>query len=424
MKNKWFLTLLLIIFVFSVSLTLIPNTYADTAMSINNKSDIVAGFTFDSTVEEGLVYCNPRGNRKQFLSDAMADSDSWVSKFGSITFNQFGQGFPYAGINEKGFCIIRILDESLNTNPEASIQSLQWIQFYLDHCSSVKQMIAEGIVPPSFEWFGSTHYFVIDSKNETAVIEFSNNETTIYSNLENTLPYSVLTETPYLEASESMDAISSVNKENRSALGRFQKTSILVDEWKNNSDGSLYLKAFDILLNAASGNTKWNVLFHISEKKVYFRTFAHDRVKIISLDDLNFSCDDPVKFWDINTTDNGNITDKFSHKHNNPEQSWEAINLFRISTSLKTTLSTSKMQMITVAPYSYDCDMEAAKTDSQRSQKYALVWLLITGLLAGLLFIAKGYQRHKEVVKNKKLLPKKEQPKNLYKKIKKNKKNG
>ena len=61
---------------------------------------------------------------------------SWVSQYGSITFNQYGKEFPTGGMNEKGLVVeLMWLDGTIYPQPDErpAIGVLQWIQYQLDN---------------------------------------------------------------------------------------------------------------------------------------------------------------------------------------------------------------------------------------------------------------------------------------------------
>jgi len=95
----------------------------------------------------GMVFINNSGTLKtghtwaQLTSvDMNAGSNiSWVSKYGSVTFNAFGRELPDGGMNEKGLFIWEMtggttFDEEAN-RPRLFMS--QWMQYQLDNFNSV-----------------------------------------------------------------------------------------------------------------------------------------------------------------------------------------------------------------------------------------------------------------------------------------------
>lgn len=63
----------------------------------------MSGRNYDWVTETGMVNTNLRGVVKTSL-DA-GKTIHWVSKYGSLIFNQYGKKFPAGGMNEKGLVV-------------------------------------------------------------------------------------------------------------------------------------------------------------------------------------------------------------------------------------------------------------------------------------------------------------------------------
>jgi choloylglycine hydrolase len=68
---------------------------ACTTFCLQNGTDLVFGKNYDWNVEDGLVFVNKRNVQKTAM-DGGDPAASWVSKYGSVTFNQFGREQPTA----------------------------------------------------------------------------------------------------------------------------------------------------------------------------------------------------------------------------------------------------------------------------------------------------------------------------------------
>jgi hypothetical protein len=161
---------------------------ACSAFSVKTKSGRVVGKTHEWFEKDGMVVLNQRNIQKRSL-DVFFDFFSllqnrekrkpgltWVSRFASLTFNQYGKEMPIGGVNEKGLVI-----ESLNYPAEATdlprkdkraaLNELEWIQYNLDLYSSVDEVwsdLEKVRVTPLAAYL---HYLICDRK-QCAVIEF------------------------------------------------------------------------------------------------------------------------------------------------------------------------------------------------------------------------------------------------------------
>jgi hypothetical protein len=77
-------------------------------------------------------------------------------------------------------------------------------------------------------------------------------------------------------------------------------------------DGSAVRYAFGTLTHVvAAPHTKWNIVYDIAKRKVYFRSAVSPAVKHLSLNAFDFACGAPLLMIDINAVVEGNIEKVF-----------------------------------------------------------------------------------------------------------------
>ncbi len=106
---------------------------------------MVFGRNYDWVTETGMVNTNLRGVLKSAFEIEKGKKLQWVSKYGSITFNQYGKEFPTGGMNEKGLVVeLMWLSESQFPKPDErpALDVLQWIQYQLDNCTNIEEVEA------------------------------------------------------------------------------------------------------------------------------------------------------------------------------------------------------------------------------------------------------------------------------------------
>ena len=116
------------------SFSFVFNGNTCTTFFLNKNGQLIFGRNYDWVTETGMVNTNLRGVQKTSLSKEK--TIQWISKYGSITFNQYGKEFPTGGMNEKGLVVeLMWLDESKFPSPDArlALNVLQWIQYDLDN---------------------------------------------------------------------------------------------------------------------------------------------------------------------------------------------------------------------------------------------------------------------------------------------------
>jgi len=106
---------------------------------------LVFGRNLDCFSGTGLIIVNPRNLEKAALIDPSEKPSKWVSKFGSITFNQIGRELPFGGINENGLVVEHMtLDNTVYPSKDNryAIGAFQWIRFELDNYSTIEEVIS------------------------------------------------------------------------------------------------------------------------------------------------------------------------------------------------------------------------------------------------------------------------------------------
>jgi len=103
-------------FKFSLFLSIILS-FSDKASpcsSVLLKSDtaVFVGKNYDRAVECGSSSINKRNISK--IAFKFNNPVRWTSRYGSITFNQYGQDFPNGGMNEQGLVIEALWLDILN----------------------------------------------------------------------------------------------------------------------------------------------------------------------------------------------------------------------------------------------------------------------------------------------------------------------
>jgi len=78
---------------------------ACTTFCLFNGKDLIFGRNYDFPIGYGHVVINKRGVVKSAMADAGEQAAQWTSKYGSLTFNQFGRDNPMGGMNEAGLIV-------------------------------------------------------------------------------------------------------------------------------------------------------------------------------------------------------------------------------------------------------------------------------------------------------------------------------
>src|SRR3954447_12341560 len=96
-----------------------PPADACTTFCLRKDSTAVFGKNYDWHFDDGLVLVNKRGVAKTAAPPPAGSPAQWTSRYGSVTFNQFGREFPNGGLNEAGLALeLMWLNETLYPAPD------------------------------------------------------------------------------------------------------------------------------------------------------------------------------------------------------------------------------------------------------------------------------------------------------------------
>jgi len=303
-------TLALVIIIYSH----VSCLHACTTFFINKNGQMVFGRNYDWVTDAGMICTNLKGLSKTSMQTENGETISWVSKYGSITFNQYGKEFPTGGMNEKGLVVeLMWLDETKypSADKRPAIGVLQWIQYQLDNCTTIAEVIAtDKELRISATGTTPLHYLIADAKGQAATIEFLNGKMVMHKG--NDLTFPVLTNNIYDESVKAHKN-SSVNGNN--SLERFSEACNMIQKLNsNNVTKPLIDYSFDILEEVAQGNfTKWSIVYDITNKTIHFKTNRFKQIKTVSFSAFDFNCSANSKVWDMNQTANGTINNLFEN---------------------------------------------------------------------------------------------------------------
>jgi penicillin V acylase-like amidase (Ntn superfamily) len=289
------------------------HTFACSTFLLSKDGKHFFGRNYDWVSGNGIVVVNSRGVQKTSFVSEGEKPVSWISKCGSITFNQFGKEFPHGGMNEKGLVVeLMWLDETVYPKEDSrgAMNELQWIQYQLDNCSSVEEVIAsQKQIRISRKNAVPLHFLVADALGNAATIEFINGEMMVHQ--DKTLPYPVLTNTPYSKAIKEAHA-NNMNVSGDNSVERFAKACRMLAQYhKDEIKQDPIDYSFSVLENVAQGDfTKWRIVYDLSNRTIHFVTAG--KKKNMSLSEFDFSCKREPLFIDINSKLEGNVSASFA----------------------------------------------------------------------------------------------------------------
>lgn len=280
----------------------------------------VFGKNYDWSVDDGLVIVNKRTVSK--TASGAQTALSWTSKYGSITFNQYGREFAHGGMNEAGLVVeLMWLEATQYPAPDErfGIDCLQWVQYQLDNFSTVAEVLASDAHIRINSHSVPLHYLVCDRTGACATIEFL--EGKMVAHMGDDLLVNVLTNNTYassvafLQQCEGFGGTQPIGN-SPGSLDRFARAANLVEQ---GAGADPVASAFDILANVAQGEwTKWSIVYDMTGEKIFYRTYANPEICSVDFAAFDFDCGSPVKILDINAKGANDVSVQFE------EYTWNA----------------------------------------------------------------------------------------------------
>ncbi len=291
-------------------------TQACTAFVMRGGGTILLAKNLDWAIGDGFVFANKRGMSKEAFSAGTASPLRWTSKYGSVTFNQFGREFPLGGMNEAGL-VIEELNAGEGCRPSESpltLNEFQWVQYHLDNHRSVKEVLKDDPRLRILPLLLRLHYLVLDRKGNAAVIECAGGKMTYYSG--DDLPVPVLSNNSYEESLRTLRLHrgfggNRVVSNGPESLERFVRAATLLEDYRLPAQRPLPDHAFTVLKSVEQNDTQWSIVYYLPRRLIFYKTRAHRRLKIISLDSLDFSCKSPGLMQPVDTEASRNLSRNF-----------------------------------------------------------------------------------------------------------------
>jgi penicillin V acylase-like amidase (Ntn superfamily) len=278
----------------------------------------IFGRNLDWVTSNGMVMVNSRGVSKTSFMPGGVKTISWIARHGSITFNQFGKEFPYGGMNERGL-VVELMWLNGTTYPapdnRAALNELQWIQYQLDNCATIEEVIAsDKTIRITNTETTPLHYLIADSTGKAATIEFINGKMVAHKGKE--LSYPVLTNTVYNEAVQRYDkekGNGNVNYDDNS-VKRFATACNMIRQFNTGTTTQDPIDySFSILNKVSQGSyTKWSIVYDITKREVYYSINGQQQRKQFSFRDFDFSCTGTTLAINLSADNTGVVSKYFT----------------------------------------------------------------------------------------------------------------
>lgn len=294
---------------------------ACTTFCLSDGENLVFGRNYDWHLDVGLVIVNKRNIAKRaLLLDPADEPAEWISKYGSVTFNQYGRELPCGGMNEAGLVLETMwLTGTAYPARDARPAVMAWVQYQLDTCATIEDVIASDkkirvttITPMP------VHFLGCDRDGNVATFEFLGGKLVCHNG--ETLPTPVLANDTYGKSLEHLKqhvgfgGSKKIPYGSRASLDRFVCAADRVREYPAFSAGSIVQYAFDILTSVKQGDsTKWMIVYDPRKMKIHYRTVSCRQTRTVDLSGCDFDTRTPVQVISINTVHTGLLNPHLYH---------------------------------------------------------------------------------------------------------------
>lgn len=278
---------------------------ACTSVCLAGPDHVVFGNNLDWFIDDALLVINKRNVRKRGAWGD--DPPEWISKYGSITTNPRGNGFPNRGMNEAGLVVGEMwLGATVYPDPDARpfVEIAQWIQYQLDTCATVAEVLATDKVLRIDKDGYKSHFLVCDATGACAAVEWLDGK--LCSHTGDVLKVKALVNSPYADCLARGDDPS----------GRFAKAASLLEDYASDEPVEY---VFSILRATRQNHTCWHLVFDVRNLRLHYVTQRNPVVRSVCLRDFDLSCDEPTRILDINAHGTGDVAGRFvpfAHEEN------------------------------------------------------------------------------------------------------------
>lgn len=272
--------------------------FACTSFSIANNGRVLVGYNYDWHLGDGLMFVNKRGLSKTSTVGAPNTAASWISKYGSVTFNQYGRDNPMGGVNEAGLVVQQMWQDAVrypghDNRPATGV--LEWMQLQLDTRASTAEVLA-GIEQTRIASRIPLHYMVCDRAGECAALEWIDGRLIAMPGLNALTNDTVADSLNFARSLGDQPAPGGAG-----SLQRFARAQQAGAGFSASSAAEAVGKTFDTLDSLKqAGSTQWSIVYDLNEGQAHFRTRGNSAIKTLNFKSLDFGCATPTRVLDMN----------------------------------------------------------------------------------------------------------------------------
>jgi choloylglycine hydrolase len=292
---------------------------ACTAFCQESGDIVLAAKNYDWHLDQGFLIVNKKGiMRRAMLLDFSDTPAVWTSKYGSVTFNQYGREMPCGGMNEAGLvaeCLM--LPGTQPPPPDDRPAVTAWVQYQLDNCRSVAGVVAtDSHIRISPDLPMPLHYFVCDREGNAAVVEFLDGKLVCHTG--DALPHKLITNDTcaaslaYLRQHTGFGGDRPIRQGSHDSRDRFVIAAERMKNCRADTLEDAIRYAFGTLVAAdQDGATMWSIVYDPVNLKIHYKTNRCIETRSVKMTGLDFSARTPVRMLSINAPHIGAVNGHF-----------------------------------------------------------------------------------------------------------------
>ncbi len=290
----------------AVLLGTVTSAFPCSTFCLARDGEVLFGRNYDFEIGQGYVMTNRRGVQKTSTAGTL----QWVSRYGSVTFNQWGREFPMDGMNEAGLVIALMWLEGSEypRDERPALRVLEWIQYQLDNYASVDELLAH-VEETRVSGGTPLHYLVSDASGDSATIEYLGGQLVVHTGA--SLPSANLTNDSYARSMDHLETFTGFGgsrsmPSSSSSLDRFARTAMLM-----RSSQATVPAAFSILERVAQqGSTRWSVVYDATRREISWKTDRIRQQKSLRMNLLEFDCTATSRMLDVHSPTTGDVSER------------------------------------------------------------------------------------------------------------------
>ncbi|NGP62154.1 linear amide C-N hydrolase [Paenibacillus thiaminolyticus] len=284
-----------------------------TVFQLHQDGKIVVCKNQDVIYDGVFLFTNHRGIRKTALMLPPALPATWVSRYGSLTVSQNGKESPNGGMNEQGLVVEQTTlwtTEHPPADDKHTVNELQWIQYMLDTCATVMEVLQAAATLRIDQSTSKLHYLIADRSGDCTIIEFLNGNMQIY---EDHLSAPIMANSPYAQArDEIMSGIT-----DWTGRDEYEQNSMkrVLAVWERTKKKTLHSEmvdfGFETLEKAKREDTVFSIVYDLANMEIHANTNRNRERRKIRIAEFDFSKESPSLAADLQKLQGPNAREQF-----------------------------------------------------------------------------------------------------------------